>query len=276
MSNTNWLANIFDVAGEIFEKFNPSAFRFLAAFLPYLTPLPVAWLTSHSSTEFLHFTPSIAFTFVFCLEGIGLWFTSLFVDSVVDWIRSRNAKSFFIVVMFAAVVTAYIALLVNLNVTLENATGQVNPALSRVITLLCFLPLLTGIGNGYYKLVLERKTEVQKAQELSEIRRQEERQERLEKEEKERQERLEKYRIRHGNISENLPKEKNKLPKEEKVSENLPKDWRKLRPTLSYEQVVSLAKLSSVQVKDFSKRYGVDERTVINWRAYAYKELRSA
>jgi hypothetical protein len=269
MRNTNWLANIFDWGGEAFEKFNPSAFRFLAAVLPYLTPLPVAWLTSHSSTEFLGFPPNIAFTFVFCLEGIGLWFTSLFVDSVVDWIRSRNAKTFFIVVLFAAVVAAYITLLVNLNVTLEAATGQVNPALSRVITLLCFLPLLTGIGNGYYKLVLEHKTEVQRAQELAELHRQEERQERLAKEESERQERLAKYKIRHGEVSE-------KLPKEKKVSEILQKDWRKLRPTLSYEQIVSLAQLNAMQVKDLSKKYGVDERTVINWRTYAGRELQHA
>jgi len=105
MRNSNWLAQIFDWLGEVFERFNPSAFRFLAAVLPYLTPLPVAWLTAHSASDFLDFPPNIAFVFVFALEGVGLWFTSLLVDAVVDWVRSHNVKTFAMVGMFAVVVT---------------------------------------------------------------------------------------------------------------------------------------------------------------------------
>ncbi len=58
-----------------------------------------------------------------------------------------------------------------------------------------------------------------------------------------------------------------------KVSENLPKDWRKLRPTLSDADVASLARLNTEQVKELSRHYGVDEKTVYNWRAYAKREL---
>lgn len=158
---TNWLARLFDWLGETFERFNPSAFRFLAAVLPYLTPIPVAQYTATNSSEFLNFTPEVAFIFVFALEGIGLWFTTMLVDSIVDWIRSKNWKSFTPVLMFALTVGAYVYILVNLNVTLENATGNMNPALSRVITLMCFLPLITGIGNGYYKLKLEYRTDLE-------------------------------------------------------------------------------------------------------------------
>lgn len=107
-TNSNFLATAFDWLGEAFEKFNPSAFRFLAASLPYLTPFPIAWLTSHSSEQYLHFTPAIAFIFVFSLEGIGLWFTSLLVDAVVDVIRSRNQKAVLIVIILGLAVTAYI------------------------------------------------------------------------------------------------------------------------------------------------------------------------
>jgi hypothetical protein len=151
----NFLANFFDWLGEVFEKFNPSAYRFLGATLPYLTPLPVAWLTAYSAEKFLNFTPTIAFIFVFVLEGIGLWFTSLLVDAVVDWIRSRNWKTAAIVFVLGAAVLAYIYLLVSLNVLLED---NVNPVRSQVITLLCFLPLISGIGNGYYKLKLKSET----------------------------------------------------------------------------------------------------------------------
>ena len=151
----NFLANFFDWLGEVFEKFNPSAYRFLGATLPYLTPLPVAWLTAHSAEKFLNFTPTIAFIFVFVLEGIGLWFTSLLVDSVVDWVRSRTWKSISVVTVLGLAVLAYIYLLVSLNVLLEDNTNQVR---SQVITLLCFLPLISGIGNGYYKLKLKSET----------------------------------------------------------------------------------------------------------------------
>jgi uncharacterized membrane protein YcjF (UPF0283 family) len=71
-------------------------------------------------------------------------------------------------------------------------------------------------------------------------------------------------------VSGNLPKVSED---EQKVTENLPKDWRKLRPTLSYEQVTNLAKLTANDVKNFSQKYGIDERTVTNWRKYAQEEL---
>src|SRR6476660_6456705 len=108
MGKSNWLANIFEWLGEVFERFNPSAFRFLAATLPYLTPLPVAWLTARSATSFFGFTPTMAFILVFCLEGIGLWFTTLLVDAVVQAIRSSNWKSWLIVLMFVFAVGAYL------------------------------------------------------------------------------------------------------------------------------------------------------------------------
>lgn len=185
MNNSNLLARLFDWLGDALERFNPSAFRFLAAVLPYLTPVPVAWLTAHSSSTFLKFTPEVAFIFVFALEGIGLWFTTMLVDAVVDWVRSKNWKSFVPVILFAMTVIAYVFILVDLNVTLEKAVGNPNPALSRVITLLCFLPLITGVGNGYYKLKLDYRTESEqakeKAEQLAERVRQEERQYKLER-----------------------------------------------------------------------------------------------
>lgn len=164
MKNTNWLADLFNKAGEVFEKFNPAAFRFLAAFLPYLTPVPVAWVSQVNATKFLNLPPQVSFIFVFGLEGIGLWFTALFVDSIVTAIRSKNWKSWITVLMFAVAVTVYVTILVNINVIIEQSSGQDNPAYSRVITLLCFLPLITGIGNGYYKLTLESKTNIEIAQ----------------------------------------------------------------------------------------------------------------
>lgn len=167
-NKTSWLANAFIWLGESFEKFNPAAFRFLAAVLPYTTPFPVAWLTMRSAESFLDFTPSVAFAFVFGLEGMGLWFTSLFVDSIIDFIRSRNLKTSILVLLFGLVVLGYVYLLVSLNVTLKASSGQANADLERVITLLCFLPLLTGVGNGYYKWKLEQDAKQTKNEEKQE------------------------------------------------------------------------------------------------------------
>lgn len=189
--NSNILGRLFNWLGDALEQFNPSAFRFLAAVLPYLTPIPVAWLTASSATSFLKFSPVVSVIFVFGLEGIGLWFTSLLVDAVVEWIRSKNWKSSAPMIMFGIVVAIYVYILVNLNVTLEQATGNTNASLSKVITLLCFLPLITGIGNGYYKLKLDYKTQTELAK-----RHMEEREDKIRNEQRE--ERMTKWKLKHG------------------------------------------------------------------------------
>jgi hypothetical protein len=58
-------------------------------------------------------------------------------------------------------VYVYVRLLIDLNVTLEKAVGNAVPAMSRIITLMCYLPLITGVGNGYYKLKLDMKTKAE-------------------------------------------------------------------------------------------------------------------
>lgn len=268
MDKNNFLAVIFDWLGEALERFSPSAFRFLAAFLPYLTPIPVAWLTAHSSAEFLNFTPTVAFIFVFVLEGIGLWFTSLLVDAVVDWTRSRNGKSFVPVALFGLAVSAYIYILVNLNVTLEQSVGTPNPNLSRVITLLCFLPLLTGIGNGYYKLKVEYKFQQESDRDRKERIEREIRQERS-------QERLEKLRIKTSNFP-IYEKVTGKLPEGVESFQQVSTNWRKVSPQLSDELVTFIADHEPRDIVPELAKYEIyiSPRTASNWKKYAPETLR--
>ena len=181
--NKNILAQIFDWLGDVFERFNPAAFRFLAAFLPYLSPLPVAWITQRSAGTYLGFSPTIGFIFVFTLEGIGLWFTSLLVDSIVDWIKSKNKNSFVITVVLSFAVLAYITILIILNVLLESSTDGYTATYGTVVGLLCLLPLITGIGNGYYKFQLRSTNTMESDREfqrnLDERIRQEKREDRI-------------------------------------------------------------------------------------------------
>lgn len=55
-----------------------------------------------------------------------------------------------------------------------------------------------------------------------------------------------------------------------KVSDNLPKGWRKVRKSLSDEQVRNIA---IDQAKNIAFYYKVDERTARNWRKYAQAEV---
>lgn len=253
-NKTSWLANAFIWLGESFEKFNPAAFRFLAAILPYATPFPVAWLTMHSAESFLNFTPIVAFIFVFVLEGMGLWFTSLFVDSIIDFIRSRNMKTSILVLLFGLVVTGYVYLLVSLNVTLKASSGEANAELEKVITLLCFLPLLTGVGNGYYKWKLEENSKLVHREEKAEA-----------KEEA----------IRHENNDLRLKKAMLKagfnplqIYASDIVSTTEPKqttikrgDWRLLTPDQRYEVVHKLT------VPQIMEKYNLAESTAYLWKS---------
>lgn len=299
---SNFLANFFNFLGDALEDFNPAAFRFLSAVLPYATPIPVAWLTADSASTFLNFGPTVSFIFVFCLEGIGLWFTSLLVDAIVEWIRSwRNWRTLVPVLMFLLAVGSYIYLLVNLNVTLEQAKGDTNPLLSRVITLLCFLPLITGIGNGYGKLKLEQKTNTEKEkvhQEEVDARKEQEKFERelamqkennalaLQREQIQARKDLELEKIRQKEMESSrkeaerqrkLSESVQNVPKpSESLSEtfrNFPKDWRTVETLLNDTQWKYLASLNPVQVREMANIIGVSEKTITNWRSSARTRL---
>lgn len=58
-----------------------------------------------------------------------------------------------------------------------------------------------------------------------------------------------------------------------KDSGKFPKDWRKLRPHLNETDLHNLANMTAEDVKTVAEKYGVEERTVSNWRARARAEL---
>ena len=249
---TTWLADFIEKLGITFELANPALFRFLAAFLPYSTPIPVAVMTSKNASDFLGFDPWVAFVFVFGLEGMGLWFTSMFVDSIVKWIRSRNWKTFVIVALFGAVVSAYVYLLVSLNVTLEQASGSISAEYSRIITLLCFLPLLSGIGNGYYKLDLESKSKHDKDIEY---------QREAEERDKDRKskERISKSAFKYGQpdpFSQPAQVYQQVAP----VANQKKSDWRKLTPDEKHEVKYVLS------IEDMLAKYDISRATAYAWK----------
>ena len=69
-----------------------------------------------------------------------------------------------------------------------------------------------------------------------------------------------------------------KLPEsgsgDEKVSSNLPTDWRKIRPSLSQEQVAFIANSEPKKIVEAFAKSGltISPRTASNWRVYAMEE----
>ena len=187
----NLLVRFLDGLRNIFETASPSVFSMLATLLPYLSPLPIAILTAASATAYLGMKPITAGVFVFVLEGLGLWVTTVFVDTIVQYIRSKNPKTLFMVFALLIVLIIYVTILINLNVYLKMAVENVSATYIRIITLMCFLPLISGFMNGYWKLQLEHKTETEIAQQ-----RDMELQERIRQDK--RHDGMEKYRIKHG------------------------------------------------------------------------------
>lgn len=249
--NNNFLATMFDWLGEVFEKFNPAAFRFLAAFLPYLSPIPVAWITQQSAGAYLHFNNTVGFIFVFTLEGIGLWFTSLLVDSIVDWIKSRNKNAWIITFVLSMAVLAYITILISLNVLLESSTDGYTTTYGIVVGLLCILPLITGIGNGYYKFQLKSNSSITSDHEYQRNLDEKIRQEK-------REDRLNGKLIKAGiNPLFRAPAYQESV---EEVALSPKKDWR----LLTHSERIELKNLSA---KEIMKKYGIGESTAFSWKA---------
>ncbi len=191
MQIKDWFIHFLDGIRDFFEHASPSVFSVLAAVLPYASPLPIAAITANSAEGYLGMTNTIAGIFVFVLEGLGLWVTSAFVDAVVDYIKSRNWKSAIMVVLLLIIVVVYISILVNLNVRLKLASGNITQEYSTIITLICFLPLISGFMNGYWKLRLQARSDIERA-----VSAKEDKDERIRQEQ--RQDRMAMYKIRHG------------------------------------------------------------------------------
>jgi hypothetical protein len=139
---------------KFFEGVAKFFYALLPTVLPYSTPLPIAVITASSAETFFGMTPMIAGVFVFSLEGLGVWSTTTFIDKFVEYIRSRNPKVLWMSVIMFLVVAAYLAVLVLLNVVLK---GNNSTAYRVAVTLVCFLPFIAGILNGFRKVDLQDK-----------------------------------------------------------------------------------------------------------------------
>lgn len=172
------MKQLFQGLTEIIHAASPSIFSFVETTLPYTTPMPIALISAASATTFFGLHGFGAFLFVYSLEGIGLVSTSKLVETIVDFIRGRNAKTFIMIVTLIIAVAVYITILVSLNVKIH--TEIVDDNFAQALTLICYLPLIAGVLNGLGLVKIEHLDSVNKNREIEEKHYQEKREDRKE------------------------------------------------------------------------------------------------
>lgn len=168
---------LFNSLTAVIRAASPAIFSFVETTLPYTTPMPIALITMTSAGVFFGLKGLGAFLFVYSLEGIGLVATSKLVETIVDFIRSRNTKTFIMIVVLAVAVYVYITILVSLNVKIHTEIKDIN--FSQALTLICYLPLLAGILNGLGLVKIEYLQTIENTQTVDEKRHQESREDRM-------------------------------------------------------------------------------------------------
>jgi hypothetical protein len=271
------LAAFFDRQREIIEAAE-TPFAKLAIFvLPILAPIVPASLTGlHLYKLFLevfrfssNWSAALSIVIAIVLEMLGYVGAISFIQSVFRLVKTWNALYILPSVLNGLAYIFYLILMFLVNYKLGEYF-QTPQIINTIVGLLSFVTVPTGLLAANYLSQKELKND--------------EKEERLER----RDERLEKARIKAGKVSRNLSESSVTYQKDVEVSESsqnlsgnlpetynetFPKDWRKLRKILSTKDLESLANLSPEGIRKVSAKYQVDERTVINWRINARKEL---
>lgn len=235
--------NFFDGLNDWVNESEGSLVNFLTAFSPWLAPLAPAYMTFRHMDEFLKFPFLISLALSLLVEILGFSTVSTALDF---WFHNRKEKAGIKrapLEIVVGVFVFYLALILVSNVVIDVSMAYLSEGwqkgsiiVVRALLTLQTIPgaLIVAVRTGHRELLREIKKE--KEQKLSE------------KEQKPREE-------------------------SEKISENFPKRWSELRPTLTWEQVIWWSKIDSTQVKEKAKLHKVDERSIVNWRMYAAKEV---
>jgi hypothetical protein len=150
MTLAGMLVSLFDGLKHAVDHSNPSLFALVATLLPFLLPLPVAFMTSHSAQKFFNWDPWAANVLGFGLEGLGLLVWVKLVDGIIANVQSKNEKVENYVTFLWFVAIAYEAVLILLNVILAWNDGE-NIVYGLTLLLVCFLPALSAAMYGLHR-----------------------------------------------------------------------------------------------------------------------------
>lgn len=174
------MVDLFDGVKNAIDHANPSLFALVATLLPFVLPLPVAFMTAHSAKTFFEWDMWAANVLGFGLEGLGLLAWVKLVDAVLDYVRSDNAKLPAVIWMYAGVALVYETLLIFVNAVFAWQDGARWDYVI-ILVCVCLLPALSAMLYGHQRSTVEGKLEQerQEAKELDERRHQEKRQDRM-------------------------------------------------------------------------------------------------
>jgi hypothetical protein len=233
-------SDFFDKLNDWIRGTENSIVNFLSAFAPWIAPIIPAYMTFQHASGTLEFPFLVAVSAAAVVEVLGFSAVSTFLAfwfyNRRNQAESRKAPILVVVVAFLF----YLSLIVSSNVLLDAFPSERWAEIAvRALFTLQTIPaaLLVAVRTQHRELLSEIARE--KAQKVSE---------------------------KQQKVSE--PEES-----PQKVSSNFPKDWRQVRSKLSEQELANLAAMDAQQVRQFSERYGIDVRTVTNWRKYAREEM---
>lgn len=234
---------VFESITRFFNGIEDSAINALSAVVPWFVPVIPAYLTFYHTTTDLKFPTWVAWTTAFVVEVLGLasMRTAVkFYEHNKHYTSDERKAPIRITIL---IYTCYLVVVLVVNVLLDIKNGVVwwNVLAVGLFSLLSVpAAMLISVRAQHAELLQKIYTERSE---------------------------------RRAARSEGSQKLSETYRKTEERSETLPKDWRKLRPTLSETEVANIAALNTEGVKELSRRYGVEEKTIYNWRTYAKREV---
>lgn len=231
---------VFEAITHFLNGIEDSAINALSAVVPWFVPIIPAYLTFYHTSTDLQFPTWVAWTSAFVVEVLGLasmrTAVKFYEHNKHYTAEERKAPTRITILVYAFYLS--VVLVVNVLLDIKNGVVWWNVLAVGLFSLLSVpAAMLISVRAQHAELLQKIDTD-----------RSERRAARSESSQK---------------VSETY----------RKTAETLPKDWRKLRPTLSETEVANLAALNTEQVKELSQRYGVEEKTVYNWRTYARREI---
>jgi hypothetical protein len=157
---TELVVSLFDGLLRMSDRATPSTFAVDASVLPWLLPLPIAFMTAHSlETYFVGYWEHWqALVTGFGLEGLGVLVWSRLADAIVQKNRGRLAMA-----VLAVVAVAYEGIIVGLNVVLAAQHGT-QATMVFVLFLICLLPALSATLYGFHKHEVIHKLAIETAE----------------------------------------------------------------------------------------------------------------
>lgn len=267
--NAQWLAKLFTDWRAIIESAE-TPFAKLAVFvLPVIAPMVPASLTSlHLYTLFVgNFDfPAIKFIALLMsiltgivLELLGYVGAIATVRAIYNVAKAENAPLalYVPVVLNGLSYGFYLLALITVNYYLGQFLGE-EPIVTNIVAILSLVTIPTGLLAANH---LNETAEEEKAEKLrKELLDREARERELEREHK-----LRKLEIRSGKFQESS---NTSVESSEKVP-----DWRKLKSTLTQEQLQEMANWTPDQMNQMAKTTGKTYKTFSNYRARARAEL---